>query len=215
MKVMFDIGASDGLYSFQYLHKNQNSKIYAFEPNKKNFNKLYNNTKNIPNIKIYPYAISDISGIKPFYEANYTNSSSLLPFTKNTNKWKHPMPTTPELKTIDTYNVKCVRLEDFIKENNIESIDYLKIDTQGHDLNVIKSFGNKIKIVKELVAEVQIVDYELYLNSSKKDNLVNYLENYNFKITKIQNWSHDQEQNIWFTNSDFYTDEDLKSTLFI
>lgn len=201
MKIMFDIGASNGVFSSKYLKKNPDCKIYCFEPNKLNYIKLKNNTKNIKNISIYPYAISDISGTKTFYESNYTNSSSLLPFTENTKKWKNPSKSTPELKTINKYLVKCIRLDDFIKDNNIQYIDYLKIDTQGHDLNVIKSLGENIKIVKELVAEVQIVDYDLYKNQSKKDELLNYLENYNFKIKKVQKWSHNQEENIWFINN--------------
>ena len=203
MKIMFDIGASNGIFSFKFLEKNPNSHIYCFEPNKLNFEKLKKNTNNTNNIKIYPYAISNISGIKTFYQANYTNSSSLLPFTENTKKWKNPTKTTPELKTIDEYLVKCIRLEDFIKNNNIKYIDYIKIDTQGHDLNVIKSLGDKIKIVKKLVAEVQIVDYELYKNSSKKEELLSYLKKYNFEIQKTQKWSHNQEENIWFINKDY------------
>ena len=77
----------------------------------------------------------------------------------------------------------------------------MKIDTQGHDLEVIKSLGNEIKRVKEIVAEVQIVETEVYKNSSKREDLLEYMKENGFSIWKIQPWSHHQEENIWFTNN--------------
>ena len=79
----------------------------------------------------------------------------------------------------------------------------MKIDTQGHDLEVIKSLGEEIKRVKEITAEVQIVETEVYKNSSKREDLLEYMKEKGFSIWKIQPWSHNQEQNIWFTNNRF------------
>lgn len=200
MSIMFDIGASTGVYAFEYLKQHPKSIIYCFEPNVKTFKKLQQHTKNDMRISIYNVAVSDTVGKSTFYEANYINSSSLLPFTKHTQKWKTPNPSIPKLETINTYDVDCIRLDDFIKQNDIEHIDYLKIDTQGHDLNVIKSLGGKINIVNEIVAEVQIVDFELYENSSKKEELIEYMKSNGFIIKKIQKWSQNQEENIWFIN---------------
>jgi len=87
--------------------------------------------------------------------------------------------------------------------NKIEHIDFLKIDTQGHDLEVIKSLGDKISCVKEIVAEVQIVDFELYKGGTKKSDMVNYMKSNGFEIHQIQKYSKDQEENIWFVNTKF------------
>ena len=110
----------------------------------------------------------------------------------------------PELATIDTYKVDCIRLDDFIKENKItDIIDFIKIDTQGHDLNVIKSLGKYKSNVREIVCEVQTINYELYKNQSDKKELLNYMDNHGFEIKKIKPWSHNQEENIWFINKNF------------
>lgn len=198
--IIFDIGASNGVYTKIWSKKYKNCKIYAFEPLKESFEKIINKD----NIFKYNLAISDIEGIKSFYKANYINSSSLLKFTDNTKKWKNADPNNI-LATNKILKVNCVRLDNFIIKNNLDNkiIDFLKIDTQGHDLNVIKSLGPFLKNVKELVCEVQIVDFELYENSSKKKDLLEYMKNNNFSIWKIQKWSHNQEENIWFTNNNF------------
>lgn len=198
--ITFDIGASNGYVSKNWLSKYPHMIIYAFEPNKINFESLSKNTVKNDNIYIYNQAISSKKGTFTFYEANYTNSSSLLPFV-NTDKWINPHPTIPELKTLETYDVNCIRLDDFMIENKIECIDFLKIDTQGHDLEVIKSLGNMITCVKEIIAEVQIVDFELYKGAGKKSDMVKYMELNGFEIYKLQKYSQNQEENIWFINT--------------
>lgn len=198
MKIIIDIGASNGVYCNKWA-RNRDYMVYAFEPNPKSFKKIRTSS----NLKKHQLAVSDSDGEVIFYEANYTNSSSILPFTENTKRWKNPTPATPELKTINTFKVNCVRLDNFLKENEITEIDFIKIDTQGHDLAVIKSLGDFIYNVKEIVCEVQIVDYELYKNSSKKDDLMNYMKEKGFTVWKKQNWSKNQEQNIWFTNNKY------------
>tara|TARA_R110002074_G_scaffold132808_3_gene276367 strand:+ start:7036 stop:7668 length:633 start_codon:yes stop_codon:yes gene_type:complete len=203
--MIIDVGASSGIFAIPWSLKYPNHHVFCFEPNNKNFNSLLKKSQNINNITVYKKAISNISCIQKFYEANYTNSSSLLPFNKDgVNKWKHPTPTTPKLETISTYDVECVRLDEWMAENGIKGdIDFLKIDTQGHDLEVIKSLGEEIKRVKEITAEVQIVETEVYKNSSKREDLLEYMKEKGFSIWKIQPWSHNQEQNIWFTNNRF------------
>lgn len=198
--IIFDIGASSGINILKWY--NTINTFYCFEPCKENYYKLMENLGNYKNVKIHSEAISNSKEIKLFNQANYTNSSSLLPFTENTKLWKNP-GNNPELKTIAQYPVHCIRLIDFVKEHNIKLIDFLKIDTQGHDFEVIKSLDDFIYNVKELVCEVQIVDYELYKNSSSKKDLVDYMEKKNFSIYKIQKWSHDQEENIWFINNKY------------
>ena len=200
--IIFDIGASNGVFSKKY---SENAKIYAFEPNKTNLIRIKENCSNINNYNIIEKAVSDEEGEVEFFEANYTNSSSLLPFTDEVTKWKNPTPTTPMLKTVNTYKVSTTRLDTFIKKENLQDtiIDFVKIDTQGHDLNVIKSLGEYIKNVKEILCEVQITNFDLYKEQSNKDELLSYMKENNFEIRKVQPWSHNQEENIWFINKKF------------
>lgn len=200
--LIFDIGASNGIFSKKY---SQTAIIYAFEPNKTNIIKLRENCGNINNYNIIEKAISDKEGTVEFFEANYTNSSSLLPFTNEVKKWKNPTPTTPLLQTINSYNIEAIRLDTFIKQQNLQNatIDFIKIDTQGHDLNVIKSLGDYIKNVREILCEVQITNFDLYKDQSNKNELLSYMKEYNFEIRKVQPWSHNQEENIWFINKNF------------
>lgn len=97
--------------------------------------------------------------------------------------------------------VPCLRLDTIIKNLNIEYIQFLKIDTQGFDLQVIKSLGEDISRCMYIECEVQITEHEVYLNSSKKDDVIKYMEKYNFKLIDSDKQTYNQEENLLFENS--------------
>jgi FkbM family methyltransferase len=72
-------------------------------------------------------------------------------------------------------NVK--KASDYIIENNINTIDFLKIDTEGYELNVLKGFD-------EYLHNVNIIQFEYggtFLDSNTKlIDVINYLKMYNF-----------------------------------
>ena len=144
MKIGIDVGAGNGgtLYKFKDCEI-----IYAFEAFPDGYNELIN--KKNPKVKPLNVGISSIPGIKEFNAYHIGNPpahgcGSFLEidksgeFTKILEK-KFNM----EFKS-KTYNIECIRLDSFIKEHNITSIEYLKIDTQGSDYDVIISLGEEI-----------------------------------------------------------------------
>lgn len=94
--------------------------------------------------------------------------------------------------------VPCIRLDTLIEQLKIKHVEFLKIDTQGYDFEVIKSLGDKISIVDRIVCEVQITAEEVYLNSSKKNDIVEYMTAKGFKLVATQKQTFDQEENLFF-----------------
>jgi len=67
---------------------------------------------------------------------------------------------------------------DYMKEQNIEGIDFLKIDTEGYDFEVIKGF-------EEYIKDIQIIQFEyggtsLDKTGFKLNDIIKYLENKGF-----------------------------------
>lgn len=94
--------------------------------------------------------------------------------------------------------VECLRLETVINKYSIDLIPYLKIDTQGHDFEVIKSLGNKIKIVNQIECEVQVTSFEIYKNQSKKEEVIQFMRENKFILEKTISQTYGQEQNLIF-----------------
>jgi FkbM family methyltransferase len=126
--VVVDIGFNYGLFSMISL-KNNPSKIIAFEPNPKlvsNYQKFFNNEK----IELYQKAVSNRTGIIIFNENNDPGMSTLLSDinTHNINA---------------TYEVELINFYQFLQENNINQIDYLKVDCEGGEYDIFDSIPNE------------------------------------------------------------------------
>lgn len=94
---------------------------------------------------IYNCAVFDEEGTRPFYHCNYPRCSSLFRpdpdmvkyFVRKSRLGSHGHHRL-DVKEIE--DVKCMRLDTIISELNID-FDFIKIDTQGAEFQVIKSLG--------------------------------------------------------------------------
>ena len=74
--------------------------------------------------------------------------------------------------------LSIVKGKDYIINNNVTHIDFLKIDTEGHELNVIKGFQDSLENIK-------IIQFEYggtFLDSNTKlINVIEYLREWGFQ----------------------------------
>ena len=124
-KVLIDVGAHFGTTLIPFAQKGWT--VYAFEPDPNNRAKLITQTDDFQTVKIDIRAVSNTTG----------DTVSL--FTSNISSGITSMSAFHESHK-ESLQVKTVRLNDFCNENNIEKIDFLKIDTEGFDLFVLKGF---------------------------------------------------------------------------
>ena len=111
------------------------------------------------NIIINNLAVGNKDGTSKFYEYGPSEISSVH---KNDDK-EEKKPISVPIATIDNY---CY-------SNNIDKIDFLKIDTEGHDLIVLKSINLERIYVKFIKIEHKHLD---------KNKIKNYLEKYNYLV---------------------------------
>jgi len=198
-KVKFDVGANQGVDTVKLAE--DGSTVYAFEPTRFLVsNHLWPKAKENPNIIVIPMAVDIENGFKNFNLAEYWDwgCSSLHATADNIDDvWKE------HFKVTSSYIVPTITLYDFCELYKIDLIDYLWIDTQGSDLNVLKSLGNKINSVVEgrceasNKASLYQVDYSL-------NSIANFLYENNFEITKIEyNDKEGYEVNVFFRNKFF------------
>ena len=136
-KTIFDIGANTGLYSLIAKTVNPFAKVFAFEPSENTYSKLqHNNNLNNTKIVTEKVALSNDLGSKTFYDVfdrNQTSASLSPNKLKNFEGYKG---------AINEYFVKTDTLANYIKINNINCIDLIKIDVELHEPEVIEGFGN-------------------------------------------------------------------------
>jgi FkbM family methyltransferase len=178
-KIAFNVGASVGNSIEEFIDYDI---VYAFEPNPFSFSQLI---KEISNSDIYvkPYqmAISLENGYLDFICYQHYEYSSLLKIDKSGEFAKLCEKIDPGFDSIENIiKVQSFRLDTFMIENRIDHIDFLKIDTQGYDFNVIKSLGNLISRVDCIEMEFQ--NKKLYEGSPTKWEILSYMDKFNFRL---------------------------------
>lgn len=143
---VIEIGANLGNDTIS-LYNKYNLPLIAVEPTPQLLSTLWNKYKNMKNIYILPLAIDEERGFKKFNIAgtNDWGCSSLHEFNPHIHElWQG----RPDFNFTDFQQVMCITGEDLVQLCNINQIEYLWIDTQGNDLRVLKSFKEKLKLVK-------------------------------------------------------------------
>lgn len=186
VNVKLDIGLSYSAPQSQYwLKKEDNLMVFGFEPNPDAYTCIKYNNVNLTNVnkfkgrfKIFKYALNNVE--KPeemkFYATEKDcGTSSLYEPIDNISKDR-----------IGYYNilkVPVISLKMFFDEfpwNRFEYIDYIKIDAQGSDLNILKGAGDYLK---DRVVFVTAEPDGFYYNGASEcnvDNITNYMLSQNF-----------------------------------
>lgn len=165
--IVLDVGFNAGDFTNHILEASPNAKVWAFDPAKQAAKAFQENFAKDTRVSFVPAALSDQEGEMEFHD--YDNMCSSLA--------KRP-DAGPEART---YKVRVTTLATWFKESGLERIDFLKIDAEGYDANVIagsipllqqKRVGcimfefangwvNNRRFLGEVVAMLESTDYTL------------------------------------------------------
>ena len=161
---VIDIGAHIGSFSVYAARKANNIKVFSYEPDKRNFNRikeniLLNNLENL--IKPNLLGVSSKNETKTFYL-----------------DYEHPGNQSLFVKTKNPIEIKCITLNKIFDSNNIKQCNFLKMDCEGAEFDILYSSKNILKKVDKIAME--------FHNLDKKQNnhteLKRFLENCGFKV---------------------------------
>jgi len=173
---VFDVGANVGEWSLMFSDKYPGSIIHAFEIRKHTGEVLVDKCRLNKNIVINNVGLSDSDEDIVIY---YSSSDNL-----DATSTHYPLFEMAEnMKGYDNKEVCSVRKSlGYVEMNNIAKIDFLKIDVEGMELDVIRGFGDFIK-------KITIIQFEYGIfNISSKAllyDICSYLKHYDFVIGKI------------------------------
>lgn len=139
--LIFDVGANVGQTYDSFRWAGFDGPICSFEPNPETFAKL--EQKSGVSWQRFPCALSNKSGQLKFYVVNDHNACGLQ------------APLEGQIKVVKEIAVPAWRLDEFwAKEGFSAKNVFLKVDAEGHDLEVIKGASGIIDRVPLIMAEV-------------------------------------------------------------
>jgi len=153
IEVLFDVGAHHG-ETISFFKKNFNfKKIYSFEASPINFNNLKKKNLNNDNIIIENIAFSSKARTMVFKQCKETSSSTFTSINFNSNYYKKKTYFFNKKNFYSNLNIRTNTLFNYLRDYKISKIDILKIDTEGHEFEIILGLKKKISIVKFIIFE--------------------------------------------------------------
>lgn len=158
--VFFDIGANIGLYSI-YAASQRNSKVYSFEPS------VYNGyilARNIEANNLKNLIVALIIAVSPNTDLNFMDISPSAGAGNN------------QISAYGTNVLSGISLGDILDSKSIDFPNYIKIDIDGLDFEVLQSAGNHLKDprLKSVLIEV---DEGI---SNLSNDVVDFMKSMNF-----------------------------------
>ena len=154
--VYFDVGANIGEYSAALKSANDRARIYCFEPNNENFLQLQ---KELPMNAGFKFLNMGLSSKKTDL---MLFSSDLSQTTGHATIYADVLNDLHGYESCDGEEAKFDTLDAVVDREGIDTIDLLKIDTEGHELEVLKGginaiANNRIKVIQFEFNEMNVI----------------------------------------------------------
>jgi len=192
-----DQGANFRCGFTEFIKKNSKveDEIYLIEANLKNIDKLKKSFYKFQNAKIINLAITDKAEIQKI-QMFYTEDDAPHYQTCSCDK-RHVLKHYPN-SFIKSFDVSATTINNLFTSNNIREVDFLSIDLEGIDYEILMSINLDKFNVKNISVEF------LHLTKRQKKNIVNHLlkfgytycgfgydhNNFDFLFRKRKIWSN-------------------------
>jgi len=146
-EVVLDVGANKGDFAAKFLSHYPLAKVSCFEPTSKTFAELAKRFQGSPNVQTFNMGISSSAGTVEFEVSDHSVTNRIV-------DQESALSANAKTET-----VVLAALDEFVEEQKVNSVGYLKIDTEGHELDVLAGAKNLISTNR-----VEFVELELGVN---------------------------------------------------
>lgn len=141
IQTIVDVGANTGQSALRFRAAFPNARIISLEPVGRTFDELRDRTKGL-DIECHKLAAGSSTGRSTIFLTPFSVTSSLM--------------RPSEYEVTGTEEVDVVVLDDFLRDQGISSVDLLKVDAEGYDLEVLKGASSSLAAgrIRFVMAEV-------------------------------------------------------------
>ncbi len=145
-RIIFDVGANVGQSAETYSKQFSTAEIFSFEPSLKTFGQLGKNTAAFHNVRCYRYAFGSKDEDVILTDGGHSLLNRVIPHGSLKESVDPCVCENVRQKTIDV----------FCREEAVDRISYLKIDTEGADLEVLRGAGQMLSKKAIDVVETEV-----------------------------------------------------------
>ena len=151
-------------------------RVTGFEPDINECEKLNQNQQN--KNKFFPYYLFEDENKREFYEYNHKSSSSLYRINENFLTKFHQKK---NFETEIIHNIQTKTLNNIFESEKIPKADYMQVDCEGAELNIIKGASNLLQNIICIETEI-LFQKNIRLNAPHYSTLDSYLIGKNYSL---------------------------------
>ena len=181
--IILEAGAYNGEDTIEMSKFWPTARIYAFEPVPELYYELKKRTSTYSQIKTYSSALSDKQGLATFYISEYTSNPGVAGASGSLLAPKDHLKYATNVIFPKQIKVKTDTIDQWAKKNNINHIDFMWLDMQGHELTALKKALTILPKVKLIYTEVEFV--KAYEGQPVYREVREWLEQQGFEVLAI------------------------------
>lgn len=183
--VVIDVGANIGSYGAQLRKNGYKGYIFSFEPLTVAFNSLHEAASGDAKWNIYNFALGSETGVQTINISQNLHSSSLLEILETHTKAEQ------SASYINKEEIQIKTLDSIFEEiRNTDKEIFMKIDTQGFELNVLKGAVNSLYNINTIQLELSL--QPLYAGQPLYNEVMNFLLSQNYTLIDLEPGFADQ-----------------------
>ena len=158
---ILEIGCNDGGDTLAFLRAMPQAKIYCFEPDPRAIGRFKKNLgSQLDKVKLFEIAISNQTGPITFHASSGGDLPDGWDLSGSIRRPKNHLSEHPWVKFDKTITVSTCRLDDWCADNDIKQVDFIWMDVQGAEGDVIKGASKTLQKTRFLYTEYN--NNELY-----------------------------------------------------
>jgi FkbM family methyltransferase len=184
--LVLDVGANEGQTIRHFKEAYPRSVIHSFEPGTSTFARLREVVAGEENVSVWNCALGAAVGQQTFLENTNSDMSSFLELRAD--GWG---------SIARRASVEVMTVDHFLTTHGIESVDILKSDTQGYDLQVFRGAEKAMRDERIGMIFTELIFSDMYAGVPSFDEIYRHLADRGFRLVSIYHMEYQNDLAGW------------------
>ncbi len=189
--VVIDVGANVGDMVARFLEAFPRATVLAMEPHPQTFDRLRHRFAAMAQVRPRNAGVSGKGGTATLHAFTNPAINALSPVAAGAGQLMDG-----QIEPLAQVPVTLQTLGDILREEKLEAVDILKLDTQGHEAEILAGALEELSSGKVRYVLTELIFSSLYKEQSRAGDVISILERCGFKLFDFYDFVYHEDQGL-------------------